>query len=86
MYCFDCATNGDSVTAVATCTDCGAAVCLACASVGRRTVQHGTAFAPAKVTITETRKVACPSCAAALATHHAGRYRFTAPTRILETR
>jgi hypothetical protein len=77
MHCFDCAAHGDVVPAVAVCANCGAAVCLACARTGRQTLRHDAAFMSAEIATTETRTIACPSCAHALATHHADRYQFT---------
>ncbi|HEV7650964.1 MAG TPA: DUF2180 family protein [Actinophytocola sp.] len=87
MHCYDCASNGDTAPAVAVCTHCGAAVCRSCARVGNQTVRHFTGFSSAELALTETRTIACPSCANALATHHAGRYNFAAPTgHVLEAR
>ncbi|WIV59138.1 B-box zinc finger protein [Amycolatopsis nalaikhensis] len=73
MLCFECA-----VPAVAVCTTCGAAVCRGCVRVGVHPVEHHAVFSSADAATTETRQLACPGCAAALATRHAGGYRFAA--------
>jgi hypothetical protein len=86
MHCYDCSIKGATVPAVAVCTTCGAGVCQSCARVGNQTVRHVTGFVPAETALTQTRTIACPSCAVALATHHATQYNFAAPaSQVLET-
>lgn len=77
MHCFDCVARGDDVPAVAICNNCGAGICLTCSRVGRQTIRHDAAFMSSDIAATETRVIACPSCAQAFAAHHADRYRFT---------
>ncbi|MPZ86098.1 MAG: DUF2180 family protein [Actinophytocola sp.] len=75
MHCYNCADRGDTVPAVAVCASCGAAVCRSCARIGSQTTRHYRLFVGGNL-LTETRTIACPPCADALATHHPGRFRF----------
>lgn len=76
MQCLDCTTTGTPSPAIGICTTCGAAVCRGCVRVGFHPVNHRTVFGSAEQAVTETRQLACPSCATALSARHAGNYRF----------
>ncbi|MYW93763.1 DUF2180 family protein [Amycolatopsis rubida] len=81
MHCLDCVLEGQTRPAVGICTSCGAAVCRDCVRVGRHLTRHVTGFSSADLSATETRQLACPTCAGALSVHHAREYQFEPSAR-----
>ncbi|GAA3567434.1 hypothetical protein GCM10022222_59240 [Amycolatopsis ultiminotia] len=79
MHCLDCFLVGDDRPAVGVCTSCGAAVCRDCVRIGRHPITHVTGFSSADRSVTETRQLACPSCATALSVRHSREYGFAPP-------
>ena len=65
MNCFDCAALGDATPAVATCADCGAAVCPAHARVAARWLTRTVPISRVVVAEVPARTIRCGICQAA---------------------
>jgi hypothetical protein len=68
MNCFDCASHGLQVPAVAVCVDCGAAVCLDHADIAPRWLTYTVPINRIVRVETPARSIRCGLCTGA---HHA---------------
>ena len=62
MNCYDCTTRGESVSAVAVCMDCGAAVCATHAQVAPRWLTYTVTLNRTMRAEPPTRTIRCSLC------------------------
>lgn len=74
MNCFDCAALGDTAPAVATCADCGAAVCPAHACVSARWLTRTVPICRVVAAGLPARTIRCGICQAAAGAAPGPRY------------